>query len=278
MKGFSACLLLALLLLPACGDAPGALPPSGGKPFEVLVVGDADSLLTRSLRVEAEGLPQGEPSFDVSRAAFQQWKGSLRLARAIVVRDTSRVPRLRHDRYASPQIIVYTNGAHAERVRSLLRRFELRVATDRLRQRHNPEAEKAIRHLFGVSVLIPSDMRVAKRGKDFLWLTDNGTTVLRNLYIYKGVDRDSVMRRHVKGETDSMYVETVEGTVKARPLPDGGVYRHGLWQMKGDAMGGPFASLTRQGVTVEALVYAPGEKKRNLMRQLDAVLYSLRTQ
>ena len=43
-------------------------------------------------------------------------------------------------------------------------------------------------------------------------------------------------------------------------------------------MGGPFASVTRQGVTVEAFVYAPGGKKRNLMRQLDAVLYSLRTQ
>ena len=252
MKGREVCLLVVVALLTACANGPGALPDSGGKPFEVLVVDDSDNLLTRLLQVDAEGLPQREPSFDVSRVASPQWKGSLRLARAIVVRDTSRTMRREVDRYARPQLIVYTDGRDGKRLLALLQEFELRVATEWLRQRHNAKMEETIRQMFGVSVLIPSD--------------------------YKGVNRDSVMRQNVKGETDSMYVQTVKGTVKERPLPGGGVYRYGLWEMKGDAMGGPFASVTRQGVTIEAFVYAPGGKKRNLMRQLDAVLYSLRTQ
>lgn len=278
MKGREVCLLVVVALLTACANGPGALPDSGGKPFEVLVVDDNDSLVTRSLLVDAEGLPQSEPSFDVSRVASSQWKGSLKLARAIVVRDTSRTMRQEVDRYARPQLIVYTDGRDGKRLLALLREFELRVATEWLRQRHNAKTEETIRQMFGVSVLIPSDMNSAKRGEDFLWLSDNKASAMRNVCIYKGVNRDSVMRQNVKGETDSMYMQTVKGMVKERPLPDGGVYRYGLWEMKGDAMGGPFASVTRQGVTVEAFVYAPGGKKRNLMRQLDAVLYSLRTQ
>lgn len=272
------CSLVVMALLAACGNGPGRQPGSGGKPFEVLVVDDNDSLVTRSLQVDVEGLPQREPSFDVSRVARSQWKGSLQLARAIVVRDASRKMRQEVDRYARPQLIVYTDGRDGKRLLALLQEFELRVATERLRQRHNVKAEEAIRQMFGVSVLLPSDMNSSKRGKDFLWFSDNAASAMRNVCIYKGASRDSVMRRNVKGETDSMYVQTVKGTVRERPLPDGGIYRYGLWEMKGDAMGGPFASVTRQGVTVEAFVYAPGGKKRNLMRQLDAVLYSLRTQ
>ena len=52
--------------------------------------------------------------------------------------------------------------------------------------------------------------------------------------------------------------------------------------MEGDAMGGPFISHTlddsirHRVITVEGFVYAPEMKKRNLMRQLEAVLYTLK--
>lgn len=51
MKGREVCLLVVVALLTACANGPGALPDSGGKPFEVLVVDDSDSLVTRSLQV-----------------------------------------------------------------------------------------------------------------------------------------------------------------------------------------------------------------------------------
>jgi hypothetical protein len=55
----------------------------------------------------------------------------------------------------------------------------------------------------------------------------------------------------------------------------------GLWEIKGDMMGGPFVSLTRldevnqRVVTVEVFVYAPEENKRNILRHNEAALYSL---
>ena len=54
----------------------------------------------------------------------------------------------------------------------------------------------------------------------------------------------------------------------------------GLWEVQGDAMGGPFVShvIEHNGNTliVEAFVFAPSKKKRNYLRQLEAVLYTLK--
>jgi len=55
----------------------------------------------------------------------------------------------------------------------------------------------------------------------------------------------------------------------------------GLWRVENAFMGGPFVSLStvdetrNRVVTVEGFVYAPKADKRNLMRQVEAVVYSL---
>ena len=66
----------------------------------------------------------------------------------------------------------------------------------------------------------------------------------------------------------------------------GGFYAmetRGLWRIQdGEAMGGPFVSLTRLDqvngnvITAEAFLFAAGQKKRNAMRQLEAVLYTMK--
>ncbi len=240
------------------------------------MVDDSDSILTHILQVDAEGLPQAEPSFDVSRVTSDKWEGSLRRTRAIVIYDTLRQLDVQMNRHASPQVIIRTDGSDAPKLLALLREFELKVALARLRENHNPKAEDSIRRQFGIEVLIPSDMTASKKGKDFLWLSNNTATGMCNVCVYKGTNRDSVMRVNIKGETDSMYVQTVAGTVNQRKEKTG-LFTSGLWEMKGDAMGGPFVSMTSDNVTVEAFVYAPESKKRNLIRQLEAVLYTLQT-
>ena len=47
---------LALLLISCGGES--LLPKSGGRPYEVLLVDDRDSLVYRALDADAEGLPQ----------------------------------------------------------------------------------------------------------------------------------------------------------------------------------------------------------------------------
>ena len=58
----------------------------------------------------------------------------------------------------------------------------------------------------------------------------------------------------------------------------------GLWRVEGDMMGGPFVShaqLDPSGqrvLVVEGFVYAPESNKANLIRRLEAALYTLRFQ
>ena len=68
--------------------------------------------------------------------------------------------------------------------------------------------------------------------------------------------------------------------------PDEGFYAtevRGLWKIKnGEAMGGPYVSLTRldqangRVVTTETFIFAAGQKKRNALRQSEAILYTLK--
>ena len=60
-----------------------------------------------------------------------------------------------------------------------------------------------------------------------------------------------------------------------------GVVR-GLWEMEGDMMGGPFVSHAlldkKKGrvIVAESFVYAPESKKANLIRRMEAALFTLR--
>ncbi len=153
--------------------------------------------------------------------------------------------------------------------------------------------------MFGdVQIWIPEELTAMKKGHDFIWLSDNGKSAMRNIciytYAYDNVTlpegaarkRDSVMRKNIPGETAQMFMTTVHS-----PAPTARTTQHngrrtmelrGQWVMKGDIMGGPFISRclidsTKQRITVaEAFVYAPGTAKRNIIKQLEAVLYTFK--
>lgn len=306
LGGMAWLLIAATVALAACSDRQGLLPPSGGKPYEVLVVGDRDGMVATALRSEADGLPQREPEFDVSTTDSDGFKAPLKVARNIVMVSINpeiyTATRIRYEKnvFASPQLMVYISAPSPETLRKdlarltprlldLLRRAELNAAIARLRQQRNAKAENMVKRMFGVDLWIPMDMLSSKRGKDFLWLSNNAPDGMRNIVVYRSRKaaspqqfitlRDSVMCANIKGETDAMYMQTVAETVTESVAREKGrtiIIRRGLWQMKGDAMGGPFVSHTAGNLTVEAFVFAPGTKKRNQMRQLEAALYTLK--
>lgn len=239
-------------------------PRSSVRPYEVVVVADRDSSVVRALEAPAEGLPQPEPMFDTR--AVGRLEGSQRYARAIVVYSpTADTPRVARDRYARPQIIVTCNGKHMNSVVKALNDFELRQRAYELKPHANREFESEVRRTFGFSMRIPDDMKAVKRADGFLWMSNNRAEGMQNLVVVRG-DVATQLRLHLKGASDSMYVRLMPG---------------GLWEMEGDAMGGPYRCRRVGGVapdslTCVAFVYAPEGKKRNLMRQLEAVLYTIK--
>lgn len=294
-------MLFAAVTLAACNRGKQTmLPDSGGRPYEVVVIGDSDSILYKVLSAPVGSLPQPEPAFDVSMGAAMN--ATLRLARNIVVIEADaklNQIKVKYERnvYAEPQLIVRISTPStaalknamqlqkaADDIRNLIKRNEMKNALMRLEHKHNKKMEAEVRQMFGIDMRIPADMQASRKGKDFIWISNDSPTAMTNICIYTSENRDSVMQTNIKGETDDMYMITVEGSVVTTELTvDKSVrtVRCGLWEMHGDAMGGPFVqhiikrSDKRRTIVAEAFVFAPGTKKRNLLLNTEAALYTI---
>lgn len=309
-------LLTAIVALCSCSGGPQSLlPKSGGRPYEVLLVSSdsrcaavVDSVLTQDM----PSLPQSEPMFDVSQIDSTRFNQTTRLARCIVIVTVNPAvftsTRIRYEKnvWARPQLVVYVNTPSAaqlgmymskagNRLTDLLTRAEINTAISTLRAGSNRKAESSIRSMFGWDMRIPAEMKAGKTGRNFIWLSDNRPDRMRNIcvYSYSGTTldahralaaRDSVMRLNIPGELDGMYMQTTPGSVTAGLATEDGrtmMISRGLWEMRNDAMGGPFVSLSTVDsvnsciIVAEAFVYAPGTNKRNLIRSAEAALYTL---
>jgi len=147
---------------------------------------------------------------------------------------------------------------------------------------------------------VPEDMSAYKEETDFFWGSNNAnrgrTDILVYSFPYTAQEaftedylvamRDSVVRRNVPGSFPNSYMKTEKRfELSYEPITYRGEYRgvlRGLWRMEGDKMGGPFVSHAlldkKKGrvIVAESFVYAPESKKANLIRRMEAALFTLR--
>lgn len=285
------CLALTLV---GCDGMGGRKPASTGLPYEVVLEGDSDSIVTRMMTACVPHLPQPEPMFSLIQVRKGKVRGSYQLVRNRIVVDINAhnkgyAVKMRKDVSAVPQTVVYIQAQSAEQLRHRLDGGKLRSLFDTSELRHlatvvpqNPDRQKEMRQRFGISMRIPASMNAGKHTKDFVWLTDNASTGMQSLIFFKAksharsrddlkAQADSALKRNLPGETDSMYMQLADMS-----QPDRQGMRRGLWEMKGDAMGGPYVMRTRGDVTVIGFVYAPEKKKKILIKQLEAVLSTIK--
>lgn len=274
------------------------------------MVGDADSLVCHMLSVPMASLPQREPMFDVRQVDSARFKGKLLLARNVVMVRWNRKwlgkPsfHIERDCHARVQLIVYVDVGSADdlkqfiatnrqRVRQLLVTNEYLSAILQLQRKHSVRGGRLIDSMFHHTVLLPADMTYHKVGKDFLWMSNNAAQGIQNLCVYtlSGIDNqpsgrmDSVLKVNMKGETDRMYMRTVARSMTQENVRFGGQscrLQRGLWEMVCDAMGGPLVrrvvkdSVAGKTLVLDAFVYAPEMGKRNKMREMEAVLMTVK--
>ena len=321
------------MLLASCNDRPTLMPPSGGRLFDVLLVGNDSGVVRDVLQQDMPGLPQSEPQFDVSTVAADNFKSTLRLSRCIVmVHVDSKIftePAIRTEKnvWAAPQTVVHVNTPSIARLRDsipvlaprlllMLNKAEMSKSLSMIRHKRNTKAERLIQQQFGITMWIPADMIASKQAPDFFWLSNNSPTVMKNIVVYRNWHRTTAdgllwyydspesffvsarnywLGRNIKGETDSMQMSTVNGALMDSPLlgkrqNDRWIFR-GLLEMTGDDMGGPFVSLTlpmdpkqwkQKGdsgcdhIVIDGSVFAPGPQQRTAMRELEALLYTVK--
>ena len=336
--------LLLFILLSGCNRGKeNQLPKSTGMPYEVVLEGDTDSIVTKMLTEDVTGLPQPEPLCRLIQVKKGKTQGNYLLVRTRIVvnieeRDSESRGKgdqnsdkqdfsvtLHHDENAAPQNIIRITAQSAQQLRERLNGERLRQIVDEVELKHladiissnpskqNKEMQDEIKKMFGIDMKIPAAMNASKKAKDFIWISNNASSGMQNLLVMKVKSEerraekvkseerrmknsnafhaddkaliDSILRTNMPGETDNMYMV----------IPH--LSERGLWEMKGDAMGGPYVmhcihrqqsqaadskakqlSSRQQGYNlyIIAFVYAPEMKKKILIKQLEAAISTIK--
>ena len=303
-------------------NKPLLTPSSSGNPYEVMVVaedsiwdGYAGRALRRVLNKPVPMLPQDEPSFHVTRIRPKNYDRIMNLFRNIIVfkiDDDFRQGKIKFERnvFAYPQAIVTIHAPNTrvassyitENTTSIIDFFyneELNRQVESLNFSYNPIFSDSLKKVLGCDMLIPPDIAKMKIGKDFVWASNDGLQTVQNIVVYaypystqKVFDkhsfialRDTFMGRNIPGYNPGSVMQTNPECVDVRNYTQNGQFiqeARGLWEMSGDAMGGPFVSQSRvdsvnnRVIVTEAFVYAPSKMKRSMIRRLEASLYTLR--
>jgi putative lipoprotein len=292
---------LIFLLLTSCGltGKNRKKPASTGQPYEIVLEGDTDSIVTRILTEDVPALPQPEPLCKLIQVKKGKTKGSYLLVRTrIIVNITDKdfAVKLSHDENAAPQNIIRINAHSVQQLRERLNGEKLRQIVDEAELKHlaemisnnpskqNKEMQEEVKKTFGLDMKIPVSMNASKKAKDFIWISNNASTGMQNLLVMKVKSEerrmknsnafhvnvndkaqiDSILRTNMPGETDSMYMTI--------PV----LLERGLWEMKGDAMGGPYVMHRIHNLYVIGFVYAPEMKKKILIKQLEAAISTIK--
>ena len=301
---------LTFLLLTSCGltGKNRKKPASTGQPYEIVLEGDTDSIVTRILTEDVPALPQPEPLCKLIQVKKGKTKGSYLLVRTrIIVNITDKdfAVKLSHDENAAPQNIIRINAHSVQQLRERLNGEKLRQIVDEAELKHlaemisnnpskqNKEMQEEVKKTFGLDMKIPVSMNASKKAKDFIWISNNASTGMQNLLVMKVKSEerrmknsnafhvndkaliDSILRTNMPGETDSMYMVISH------------LSERGLWEMKGDAMGGPYvmhrihrqtskAAKPGYSLYIIGFVYAPEMKKKILTKQLEAAISTIK--
>ena len=218
------------------------------------------------------------------------------------------------DVYAAPQIVMTIQAPNAQKFKNFVMdnrdaivefftKAELNRQCTLLKDDHQPHIREQVKKMFGCDIWAPTDLTDITTGRNFLWAhcekfvkkVEQNLNLVIYSYPYRDPKtfteeyfirkRDSVMRANIPGPREGQYMMTTKGFTIVTEEAVHGQYAQivrGLWNVKDYDMGGPFVSVSRvdeknqRVVVAEAFVYYPNQPKRNVLKRLEAALYTLR--
>lgn len=276
--------------------------------------GDQGKRLRDVFEAATPALPQYEPMFNllqVTPAGFGKLYQNHRNLLVISVDPEITEPKVtfQTDTYAASQIMFKAVGPNSEAiVNEIVNKRQLildkLVETERERwMRYYKRTQSShnlnrLKDQHGISMPVPAGFRVDETKPGFAWVAlETPTTTQSVLIHYFKASGSSVFTRdsmimirnrmtmsEVKGPSPGTYM----GIEERYPV-EYKVFSHngrnyaeirGLWTLVNGFMGGPFITImtydekNRRAVMLDGFVYAPNDNKRELIRQVEALLYS----
>ena len=218
---------------------------------------------------------------------------------------------VKHNLWAKTQLLISILAPSREEFNALVEANHDKILTllnDTERQRlmevnkktRDERIEDLLNKKYHIKLHVPKGYNTDVDTKDFVWLSLEYRDIIQGIFIYSYdytsentftrnylvEKRNTVLKQNVPGEIEGSFMTTEslfppivnEFTMNEKYT----VEMQGLWKMQdGYAMGGPFISLVQLDdkrnkiITVEGFVFAPAHKKRELVRQVEAILFSL---
>ena len=228
-----------------------------------------------------------------------------------IKRDTSIFMRPQKDLFAKGQTVLFLFSAQEEILaqkinynRFAIREFFETSVRETIKSQLFISAQKQlaerIRENHNVSLTIPFGWEKARDLKNFVWLRKMDAKTEQSIFIYSepytdqgifneiGEFRDKITRRNLyDGEHPEVYIQRQKiipvFTERVNFNGHFAVEARSLWKISDNSRGGPFLSYTivdeEAGLIyyVEGYVDSPGTKKKNLIRELEAILSTFKT-
>jgi len=191
---------------------------------------------------------------------------------------------------------------------ALINQKEVERIQSKYKRSGKESLEEKVKNKFGVQVLLPRDCEVYKEAENFMWIKRErikykGNTahdITQGIFVYRYpytsdklfeqesilAKRDSILQENVPGPKDGSYMTTEYlFEPQSEEITAGDKYAvltRGLWKTENYFMGGPFMSITTTSndnseiICVSGFVFAPKFDKREYIREIEAILKSVR--
>lgn len=261
------------------------------------------------------GLPQTEPMFDLTHFPQSSFSGSIQAHHNIFIVDINStfaqpLVETKKDLWGKPQRVVKITVRDEE---TFLAQFDLykeaflELFNENERTRTNIAYSNAedlkiknkILTGFDLDMVVPKGFTIATITPNFAWIRRDAAKYEQGILIYFSAytdtnnfdyqqlinRRDTITKKYIPGPTENSYMKVamIEPPVSKRIDFKGNfaIEMRGMWELEGDFMGGPFLSYTfvdqrnNRLVTLDGFAYKPNEEKKDLVRQLESILYSV---
>ena len=272
-------------------------------------------ILRQTLAQPQQSLPQDEPLFDLISVPHEAFKEIFQTTRNIIQTRISPIVEnpgviFTDNVWAYPQATVQINARNNEEFETIFTEnsdriiaYFLKAERERMAENYRNYHGKAVRNIldqkYDILLNVPPGFQVTREAENFVWIRYETPEISQAIMVYWFPytsdstftvnyllnKRDSILRANVPGPLEGSYMAT-----ERRVDPLFQIIRHnknyaadlrGLWKVQNDFMGGPYVMLAeldayRQRVVVaDGYVYAPSKNKRNFIRQIEAMVYSL---
>ncbi len=218
---------------------------------------------------------------------------------------------VRKDEWAYPQTVIQISSPNEAEFYSyfetskttilgLLMKSERERLINTFSKFKDVEVIEDLKNQLKLTMELPGGFYIAKKTADFMWIRKETPKISQGImiYMYDFIDtvafdvsrivafRNSMTEEYIPGPSEGSFMTVSQDylPVISKKIDFNGLFAvetRGLWKLENDFMGGPFISYTlvdekrNKVVTIDGYVYAPNAPKRDLMIQMEALIYSL---